>query len=56
MNNPARAIIDLGDIERLLRARTDLDLTRVRDYFRLFDREGELDQLLARIKRYTARS
>jgi uncharacterized membrane protein YbaN (DUF454 family) len=37
---------DLADIERLLQSE-DLDLDRVREYFALFDREKELDALLA---------
>ena len=45
-NDPSRRHRDLADIERLLRA-AELDLGRVREYFRLFDREKELDALLA---------
>jgi hypothetical protein len=45
-NNPRRRHEDLGDIARLLRF-GDVDLARVRDYFRLFDRERDLDELLA---------
>jgi hypothetical protein len=45
-NDPSRRYLDLADIERLLRSAT-LDLTRVREYFRLFDREKELDALLS---------
>jgi hypothetical protein len=44
-NDPTRRHRDLADIEWLLR-HTALDLDRVRDYFRLFDREKELDALL----------
>ena len=47
-NNPQRQRIDLDDIERLLAANSALDIERVREYFRLFDRESELDTLLAR--------
>jgi hypothetical protein len=45
-NDPSRRHRDLADIERLLRA-AEPDLGRVREYFRLFDREKELDALLA---------
>jgi hypothetical protein len=45
-NDPSRRHRDLADIERLLRA-AEPDLARVREYFRLFDREKELDALLA---------
>ena len=45
-NDPSRRHRDLADVERLLRA-AELDLGRVREYFRLFDREKELDALLA---------
>jgi predicted nucleotidyltransferase len=45
-NDPSRRHRDLADIERLLRA-AKMDLGRVREYFRLFDREKELDALLA---------
>ena len=45
-NDPSRRRRDLADIERLL-ARAEVDLERVREYFRLFDREKELDALLA---------
>jgi hypothetical protein len=46
-NDPSRRHIDLADIQRLLRFAPALDLARVREYFRLFDREKELDALLA---------
>lgn len=46
-NDPSRRLLDLGDVQRLLRAVPALDLERVRAYFRLFDREKELDALLA---------
>jgi hypothetical protein len=46
-NDPGRRLLDLGDIQRLLRAAPALDLERVREYFRLFDREKELDALLS---------
>jgi hypothetical protein len=49
-NNPKRAPLDMADIQRLLENLPALDLERVREYFRIFEREPELDQLLARIK------
>ena len=45
-NDPRRRNRDLADIERLL-ASGSVDLARARGYFRLFDREKELDELLA---------
>lgn len=45
-NDRARRHRDLADVERLLRS-AEVDLVRVREYFRLFDREKELDALLA---------
>ncbi len=45
-SDPKRRSRDLADIERLL-ARPGVDLDRVREYFRLFERESELDALLA---------
>ncbi|HET6906231.1 MAG TPA: nucleotidyl transferase AbiEii/AbiGii toxin family protein [Rhodanobacteraceae bacterium] len=44
--NPRR-LKDLADIQELIKANWDkLDLQRLRDYFRLFDRENDLDTLL----------
>ena len=40
----------MADIERLLRAMPGMDLSRVREYFRLFEREAELDALLAKVR------
>jgi hypothetical protein len=49
VNNPRRTQ-DLEDIRSLLRAnRNTLDLSEVRGYFRLFDREELLDQMLNEI-------
>ena len=49
VNNPRRTQ-DLEDIRALLRAnRGALDLEQVRGYFRLFEREPLLDELLAEI-------
>ena len=45
-NDPRRTRQDLADVEKLLRV-AEVDLERVREYFRLFDREKELDALLA---------
>ena len=46
VNNPRRTQ-DLEDIRALLRAnRNRLDLTEVREYFSLFDKESLLDELL----------
>ena len=45
-NDPSRRYLDLADIDRLLRGPM-VDLARVREYFRLFDREKELDALLS---------
>ena len=47
-NDASRIHRDLADIERLLRG-ANVDLARVREYFRLFDREKELDALLAEL-------
>lgn len=49
VNDPRRTQ-DLEDIRSLLRAnRTTLDIAEVREYFRLFDRESLLDELLHQI-------
>jgi hypothetical protein len=48
-NDPSRRHRDLADIEWLLR-HAALDADRVREYFRLFDREKELDALLAAVE------
>ena len=45
-NDPRRRGRDMVDVERLL-ASGDVDLDRARKYFQLFDRESELDVLLA---------
>ena len=42
-NDPRRAH---ADIQRLLGSQPGLDLERVREYFRLFEREEELNRLL----------
>lgn len=49
VNDPQRTQ-DLEDIRALLRAnRSILDMTKVREYFRIFDREGLLDEILQQI-------
>jgi hypothetical protein len=51
VNDPTRERIDVDDIRRLLEARgRSLDIERIREYFRIFDREAELDALLASLK------
>jgi hypothetical protein len=45
-NDSSRLRRDMADIERLLQS-AELDLDRVHEYFSLFDREKELDVLLA---------
>ena len=49
-NNPKRLRLDLADIERLLQANPDIELALVREYFALFDRENELDEILVRMR------
>ena len=50
VNDPRRSQ-DLEDIRALLEAnRETVDLNRVRHYFRLFDKEDLLDELLARAR------
>jgi hypothetical protein len=50
-SDPSRRHRDLADIQALLRADAEVDLARVREYFRLFDREKELEALLAELER-----
>lgn len=50
-NDPTRGRRDLADIEQLLR-HAKVDGNRVREYFRSFDREGDLDALLAMVERW----
>jgi hypothetical protein len=50
VNDPGRTQ-DLEDIRALLRTnREPLDMAEVREYFRLFDRESQLDELLAQAR------
>lgn len=48
VNSPERQGRDEADIERLLRFGS-VDFPRVREYFRLFEREADLDRLLVRL-------
>jgi hypothetical protein len=48
-NDPRRTRQDLADVEKLLRV-AEIDLPRVREYFRIFEREKELDALLATVE------
>lgn len=50
-NDPRRTRQDLADVEKLLRV-AEVDLERVREYFRLFGREKELDALLAIVEEW----
>jgi hypothetical protein len=49
-NDPRRRHQDMADIQRVLESAPELDLERVRKYFRLFDREKDLDELLEGIR------
>ena len=51
VNNPERYALDMADIEYLIRKNPGkLDLNAVKEYFELFNRGNELDDLLKRIK------
>ena len=51
VNNPKRHALDMADIEYLIRENLDkLNLDMIKEYFHLFDRGNELDDLLKRIK------
>jgi hypothetical protein len=51
VNNPKRRVLDMADIEYLIRENLDkLDLDIIKEYFHLFDRGDELDEVLKRIK------
>jgi hypothetical protein len=41
----------MADVQRILELVPDLDLVRIREYFQLFDREKELEDLLALLGR-----
>lgn len=46
-NNPDRYVKDMLDVENLLKLhRNEMDMELVREYFKLFNREKELDELL----------
>jgi hypothetical protein len=49
-NQPRRRPQDMADILRLLERGGEIDISRVREYFRLYDREAELDDLLASLR------
>jgi hypothetical protein len=49
-DDPRAGRVDMADVVRLLQAARDVDLDRVREYFRLFDREKELEALLAELE------
>ena len=48
-NDRSRLRRDLFDIERLLQT-AEIDLDRIREYFRIFHREKELDDLLSELR------
>ncbi len=50
-NDPTRERQDLADVEKLLRG-AKIDSVRVRDYFRLFGREQDLETLLEMVERW----
>ncbi len=50
-NDPSRQRLDMADIVRLLRAERNVDMQRVREYFRVFEREKELEELLAELEK-----
>lgn len=46
-NDPRRRLGDMADIRHLLESRAgQLDMVRIRTYFRIFNREVELDEIL----------
>lgn len=52
VNEPSRRHQDEADIRALLKARVDqLDEQVLRDYYRIFEREWELDELLAELRK-----
>jgi hypothetical protein len=52
VNAPARRARDEADIEALVAAKgAALDTSRVRDYYRVFGRQRDLDRLLARVQK-----
>jgi len=52
VNAPSRRAREQADIEAVFAAQgASLDVALLRDYYRLFDREGDLDRLLAAAKK-----
>ncbi|MFH1826388.1 MAG: nucleotidyltransferase [bacterium] len=50
-NDPGRFYQDMADIEAIIKANlNELNMELVREYFQIFKREAELDQLLKRVK------
>jgi hypothetical protein len=50
-NNPKRLYRDMADVRMLIETRyPKLDMTLIREYFALFDREKELEDILREIK------
>ncbi len=50
-NDPSRSARDMADIEELLKRHADkLDRKLLREYFTLFNRQNELDQLYGKIE------
>lgn len=50
-NDPGRRHQDMSDVEELIRQnQKSLDMSRVKEYFDLFDRGKELDEILKRLK------
>lgn len=49
-NNPERYLQDMSDIERLLSEQKELDMSLIREYFRIFEKEKELEEILRRVK------
>ncbi len=49
-NDPRRYHKDMADIEDIVANIKNLDLELVREYFKLFEREKEFDEILARTK------
>lgn len=51
VNNPDRTVKDSIDIENIIKINRDsLDMGQIREYFKLFNREDDLNKILERIK------
>lgn len=51
VNNPDRVMKDLLDIENIIKInKNNLDMDRIREYFRILGKEEDLNQILERIK------